>query len=345
MPDNDKTHEQNRTHYYCVFDSSERYIVWAENEAAARKLCIADTGRVPNFVLTGQSSVSATPIVADQKRLFGIFPIAGLVCFAWYVIIEPLFGALLPLPLDGKDLLLNGFSHGILLAGAQVLNVFALTVLILATYGDPRFSGRLHFAALNGLIAALIGAFIIAFTDFGAGQVFSDSNQVIGFAYFFLVAYTPISALVTGRFLGVVKGDHFKPLITAMRRQPYLVEFLALAGLPAIVINAEIARQLLLIPIELIRSDLSAGGLGLGTEVAVLFLIVWGIPLFALLLYPAYTIDIHSIQQGILDRTLQRRPKFIKPFYSAYLFYLVSLLLNIAFPYIKTIIISIFNPT
>jgi hypothetical protein len=319
--------------FFCILSPRERYIAWAKDASSAKDLCLQDTGRDTDVVLTGASRINGgTASLASQQRLFGPFHLMTLVYSLWYLVIQPLTGFTLSFAVDPLSMLRGQISGGLIFAGFQALYALSILGMLLLTGRDERYTNRTHFGVLNGLIAAGLCGFFIAFAAVDETTGISRGGlDALAVGIFVVLAYLMLHALVTGRLAGFHSTGAFGGLIRWLRNNPYSVELLSLAGIPALWLNAEVSRGLLQFPLQWIRRDLVAGEAGLGLELGLAFLLLYGTVVYALLVYPSGTIGIHDMQHEKLHRVLQKKPPALKPFFLSYLGYLAALAVNMLF--------------
>lgn len=319
-------------------------MVWARDARAARALCLQDTGRQPGVVLTGdpQTAGGMTPL-AVQKKLFGPFHLMTLVYGAWYLVMQPLTAYSLTFAVDPLTILNGQIPGGLVFAGFQALYALAVLAMLLLTGRNERYTNRSHLALLNGLIASGLCGFFLAFAVVdGATGPGRSGLDALAVGIFLLLAFLLIHAIVTGRLPGFkpsgfsAAGTDAAPcsaLIRRLRSNPYSVELISLAGIPALWLNAEASRGLLQFPLRWIRQDLMVGQAGLGFELGLVFLLIYGTMVYALLIYPSRTIGIHDLEHRRNHRVVQEKPPVLKPFFLSYLGYLTVLSINLLYGY------------
>ena len=316
--------------FFCILSPRERYVVWTRDVKAAKAWCLQDTGREADVVLTGARSANAgTASLASQKRLFGPFHLMTLVYSLWYLVIQPLTGFSLSFAVDPLAILKGQISGGLIFAGFQALYALSILAMLLLTGHDERYTNRTHLGVLNGLIASGLCGFFIAFAAIDETTGISrGSLDALAVGSFVFLACLLLYAMVTGRLAGFRSPDPFAGLVRWLRKSPYSVELLSLAGIPALWLNAEVSRGLLQLPLQWIQRDLRNGQAGLGMELGFAFLLLYGTIVYALLVYPSRTIGIHDMQHEKLHRVLQKKPPALKPFFLSYLGYLATLAVN-----------------
>ncbi len=323
--------------FFCILSPKERYVVWARDARAARALCLQDTGRQPDVVLTGdpQTAGGMTPLAA-QKLLSGPFQLMTLVYGAWYLVIQPLIGFSLPFAMEPLTIMKGQVPGGLVFAAFQALYALAILSMLLLTGRNERYTNRTHLGLLNGLIASGLCGFFIAFAAVDGSPGLSRAGlDALAVGSFVILAYLMLHTMVTGRLPGFSTAGpgaaSCPALIRRLRNNPYSVELISLAGLPALWLNAEVSRGLLQYPLQLIQRDLSAGRAGIGMELGLVFLLLYGTIVYALLVYPSRTIGIHDMEHGRLHRVVQKKPPVLKIFFLSYLGYLAALAINMLF--------------
>ncbi|MGD9939153.1 MAG: hypothetical protein AB7T74_05060, partial [Clostridia bacterium] len=225
------------------------------------------------------------------------FFLVTLVYSLWYLAVQPLTGFTLSFAVDPLSILKGQIPGGMVYAGFQALYALSILAMILLTGRDERYTNRTHLGVLNGLLAAGLSGFFIAFAAVDETSGISQGNlDALALASFIFLAFLLLHALVTGRLAGFRSTGPFAGLVRWLRRNPYSVELLSLAGVPALWLNAEISRGLLQFPLQWIRRDLMSGQAGIGVESGLGFLLVYGTFVYALLVYPSRTIGIHDMQ-------------------------------------------------
>jgi hypothetical protein len=323
--------------FFCILSPRERYVVWARDAKAAKALCLQDTGREADVVLSGDQAVGAgMTCLASQKRLFGPFHLVTIVYSLWYLAVQPLTGFSLLFAVDPLTILKGQIPGGMIYAAFQALYAFSILAMLLLTGRDERYTNRTHLGLLNGIIAAGLCGFFIAFSSVdGSAGMSRGSLDALAVGSFLLLVFLLLHALVAGRLPGfrtAASGvDAGSALVRWFRNNPYSVELLSLAGIPALWLNAEVARGLLQFPLQWIRRDLMAGQAGLGLELGLVFLLVYGTIVYAVLVYPSRTIGVHDMEHEKLHRVVQKKPPALKIFFLSYFGYLLTLAVNMLF--------------
>ncbi|MFH2112973.1 MAG: hypothetical protein ABIJ86_00535 [Spirochaetota bacterium] len=319
--------------FFCIFSPQERYVVWAKDARTARAMCLQDTGREADVVLTGNPQVyGGMTVMASQKRLFGPFHLMTIVYSAWFLVIQPLTGFSLPFAVEPLSIMKGQIPAGLLFAAFQALYALSILAMLLLTGRSERYTNRTHLGLLNGLISSGLCGFFIAFTAVdGSANMNRGSLDAFAAGSFIFLAYLMLHVMVTGRLPGFRTAGPFAGLVRWLRNNPYSVELLSLASIPALWLNAEVSRGLFQFPLQLIRRDLVAGQIGLGMELGFIVLLMYGTIVFALLVYPSRTIGIHDLEHGRLHRVVQKKPPALKTFFLSYLGYLAALSVNMLY--------------
>ncbi len=319
--------------FFCVLSPKERYVAWARDAGEARSLCLQDTGRDAGLVLTGdpQTAGGMAPL-ASQKRVFGPFHLVTLVFSAWYLILQPLTGFSLALALEPLALLKGQIDGGLVFASFQALYALSIVAMLLLTGRNERYTNRTHLGALNGLVTAGLCGLLIAFAEFDGSSVISRGGlAALGTGVFVLLSFLTVQAMATGRLPGSGTAAPMAGLVRRLRASPYSVELLSLAGIPALWLNAEISRVLLQVPLRMMRYDLAAGRLGPELLRGLLYLLIMGTLVYALLVYPSRTIGIQTMEHGRLHRVVQKKPPALRSFVLSCLGFLAALAANAIF--------------
>ena len=330
-----ETNSSGELQFFCMLSPSERYVVWAEDARAARALCLQDTDRDATMVLTGDpAAVAGSTFLAGQKRLFGPFHLVTLVYSLWYLVIQPLTGFSLSFAVEPLSILKGQIPGGLSFAAFQALYALSILAMLLLTGRSDRYTNRTHLGLLNGLIASGLCGFYIAFSAVDdSGAISRGGLDALAVVSFVLLAYLMLHAMVTGQLPGFKKAGDYAGLIRWLRGNPYSVELLSLAGIPALWLNAELARGLLQLPIRMMLRDLMAGQFGSGLGLGLIFLLMYGTLVYALLVYPSRTIGIHTMEHGRIHRVVQKKPPVLRPFILSYLSYLAVVSANMVYSF------------
>ena len=319
--------------FFCILSPRERYVVWAKDAKTARALCLQDTGREADVVLAGDPRTNAgTASLVSQKRLFGPFHLVTLVYSLWYLAVQPLTGFTLAFAVEPLAILKGQIPGGLTFAAFQALYALSILAMLLLTGRNENYTNRTHLGLLNGLIASGLCGFFVAFAavDETAG-ISRGSLDALAVGSFTLLASLLLYAMVTGRLAGFRSPGPFAGLIRWLRNSPYSVELLSLAGIPALWLNAEVSRGLLQFPLRWIQRDLWDRQAGLGLELGLVFLLLYGTIVYALLVYPSRTIGIHDMKHDKVHRVLQKKPTILKIFFLSYFGYLLALSVNMLY--------------